>query len=439
MFKFDLQLFGGGKGEETSTSSREIPPATGNEKLLEAGLLGYNTNGLNSASGVLNSGVSKIGDTYSPNWQNVLDKYNTSLGSALGDYTQSSANNLSKYNKELATENGWYTQDINKIYDAYSSLADGNLPAAYAKNRQAALQDDLDNTVGSTVNNLGNRGVINSSVTNKALSDISQNASDTLAKQYTQDLQTQSGLIGNQSNTIANAYNTLSGANQNAYNAGNTTASGIYGNTANAAQSSFNNTGAAQTGSYSQPTQYLSWANSLSSPAQSMWQNYYNGRMGTGTTTTTKDDGGASTWGAIGQLGSAYIMACFVADTMVQTPDGDKPIYHINPGDDVFSLDDDDRICIRKVLAVRPAFCRPIVDVHFSNGAVWHTTESQRVYTCPWFEYVGKAETPAVTMAGKSEIKKTMETKKYAMVYDLIVDGRNIFFAEGVAAEGYGD
>ena len=395
MFKFDLQRFGGGKGEKSSTSSREIPLATGNEKLLETGLLGYNTNGLNSASGVLNSGVSKIGDTYSPNWQNVLDKYNTSLGSALGDYTQG----------------------INKMYDAYSSLADGNLPAAYAKNRQAALQDDLDNTVGSTVNNLGNRGVINSSVTNKALSDISQNASDALAKQYTQDLQTQSGLIGNQSNTIANAYNTLS----------------------NAAQSSFNNTGAAQTGSYSQPTQYLSWANSLSGPAQSMWQNYYNGRMGTGTTTTTKDDGGASTWGAIGQLGSAYIMACFVADTMVQTPDGDKPISHINPGDDVFSLDDDDRICIRKVLAVRPAFCRPIVDVHFSNGAVWHTTESQRVYTCPWFEYVGKAETPAVTMAGKSEIKKTMETKKYAMVYDLIVDGRNIFFAEGVAAEGYGD
>lgn len=395
MFKFDLQLFGGGKGEEHSTSSREIPFATGNEKLLETGLLGYNTNGLNSASGVLNSGVSKIGDTYSPNWQNVLDKYNTSLGSALGDYTQG----------------------INKMYDAYSSLADGNLPAAYAKNRQAALQDDLDNTVGSTVNNLGNRGVINSSVTNKALSDISQNASDTLAKQYTQDLQTQSGLIGNQSNTIANAYNTFS----------------------NAAQSSFDNTGVAQTGSYSQPTQYLSWANSLSSPAQSMWQNYYNGRMGTGTTSTTKDDGGASTWGAIGQLGSAYIMACFVADTMVQTPDGDKPISHINPGDDVFSLDDDDRICIRKVLAVRPAFCRPIVDVHFSNGAVWHTTESQRVYTCPWFEYVGKAETPAVTMAGKSEIKKTMETKKYAMVYDLIVDGRNIFFAEGVAAEGYGD
>ena len=221
------------------------------------------------------------------------------------------------------------------------------------------------------------------------MSDISQNASDTLAKQYTQDLQTQSGLIGNQLNTIANAYNTLS----------------------NAAQSSFNNTDVAQTESYLQPTQYLSWANSLSSPAQSMWQNYYNGRMGTGTTTTTKDDGGAAIWGAVGQLGSAYIMACFVADTMVQTPDGDKPISHINPGDDVFSLDDDDRICIRKVLAARPAFCSPIVDVHFSNGAVWHTTESQRVYTCPWFEYVGKAETPAVTMAGKSEIKKTMETR----------------------------
>jgi hypothetical protein len=240
MFKFDLQLFGDGGGTQTTT--RNIPAESAEEAQLKSGLMGYDTTGLNNAASVLQKAISSIGNAYTPNWSNLENNYNNTM---------------------------------NNVSNGYSSLANGELPSTYAAARQQALNSDLQSTVGSSISSLANRGILNSSVTNSALNNISQNASNTLAKNYSSDLSNYANLLNSQA---ANAANTLSG----------------------------NATG--QSSSYVPASSLFSYASQLASPAQNMWSTMYSGRMNSGGTTTTQsDDGKGGLWSGIGSLGSAYV------------------------------------------------------------------------------------------------------------------------------------
>jgi len=363
--------FKGGGG--TQTTSKNIPAQTANEASLENGLVSYDKSGLNSASGLLSQGIDAISKTYNPDWQN--------LGSA-------------------------YNQTMSDVSNGYNDLVNGNLPTGFATARQQALNSDLTGTVGNTISSLGSRGILNSSVTNNAMNNISQNASDTLAKNYSNDLSTEANLL-----------------NQKASNA-----SGILTNNATA-----------ENASYTQPTSLLNFASQLSTPAQNLYNTMYTGRMNSAGTTTTQNDGGASTWGAVGSVGSALI-ACFIGKTKVRTPRGYKQIADIKIGDAIYSLDDNDQLCIEKVLHVLSPHMRPIVEADFEDGTIIETTESQRFYTAPWFEYVGKMKKRAFTFSrDRIRLLKSSKTDKHDFVYDIVVSGRNIFFANGIAVEGYGD
>lgn len=94
-------------------------------------------------------------------------------------------------------------QQIVNAQGIVSGLQSGELPQAYIDNMTNAINSGVQNTVGNAINSLGSRGVLNSSVTNKALGDISQNVSDTMAQQYNQNIGTMSQLANQQ----------LSGAN----------------------------------------------------------------------------------------------------------------------------------------------------------------------------------------------------------------------------------
>ncbi|MGL5986693.1 MAG: Hint domain-containing protein, partial [Burkholderiales bacterium] len=135
----------------------------------------------------------------------------------------------------------------------------------------------------------------------------------------------------------------------------------------------------------------------------------------------------------------AMIM-CFVGKTLVHTPHGSKRIIDITPGDEVYSLDDNDHICIEKVQSVLPPHMADIVDATFEGDTTIGTTESQRFYTSPWFEYVERMKKPALTFNGnKASLIKAEPAGRQDLVYDIVVSGRNIFFADGIAVEGYGD
>ncbi|WP_196592415.1 hypothetical protein [Pectinatus frisingensis] len=248
---FRLAVFKGKGGSQTSTTTRNIPAQTANEATLENGLMNYNTTGLNNASNVLNKAINSADSTYNPDYSTLANNYNNSLSSALSSYS-----------------------------NGMSDVLNGKLSDSYTSNREKALNSELSSTVGSAISGLANRGILNSSVTNNALNNISQNASNALASEYSSDLAQQANLLGqNYSNQVSNTNNVLSGNES------------------------------AQSSSYTKPNSLFSYASSLATPAQNMYNTMYSGRMNSGGTTTTQsgDSGKGGFWSGVGGIGSALI------------------------------------------------------------------------------------------------------------------------------------
>ena len=385
----DARLFGrcrfkGGGGSSTTVQQRNIPAQSYNEARLENGLMNYNMTGLNNASNVLQKAVNSIDEQYTPNWNTLAQGYNGTMAD---------------------------------VANGYKNLLAGNLPSTFAAARQQALNDDLKGTVGNTISNLASRGVLDSSVTNKAMDEVTEDAANTLAKSYASDLGTYANLLNGSTSA---ALSGLTG-NQLAQGASENYTSGLF-----------------------------NYANNLASPAQSLYNTMYSGRMGTGSTssTTSQNNGNSSLWSTAGTLGSAFILACFTGDTLVTTPGGYKEIKDIQPGDEVISLTGLDDIPTEKqVIRVHGPHRARILEVTFDNGTVWHTTETQRVYCAPHFAYLededGDFPQGVTVFKGRdAEVISVKRTSRVADVYDITVEGdrgKNIFFANDVAAEGYGD
>ena len=123
------------------------------------------------------------------------------------------------------------TTAANKANATLGQLQQGVLPSAYQTNMQNAIRSTLQNTMGTQLNSLGNRGVLNSSVTTSAMNDISKNAADTVAQQYQNNIQTVGGLANRQ------MANTMNANSENA---------NIYGNLINSATQPITTAAAAQ-------------------------------------------------------------------------------------------------------------------------------------------------------------------------------------------------
>ena len=64
------------------------------------------------------------------------------------------------------------------------------------------------------------------------------------------------------------------------------------------------------------------------------------------------------------------IPACFIGNSKISTPNGEKFIKDIKIGDEVISLDAENKKIVSKVIEVRPVFENEIVKVEFSNGKI---------------------------------------------------------------------
>lgn len=178
MFKFDLQLFGGGggKGGGGSSSSSYTPSAQ------ELQLINY---------------MAKNAEQAQTGMDSLLGQFNTGVQSDTFKNLLSNSLNQIQSGQNLT-----------------SQLTQGQLPTAYTDNMTNAIKTGVNNTVGSVINSLGNRGVLNSSVTNKAMNDIEKNVSDTMAQQYSNNIGQLAGLANQQIGTATagyNPYNTLAG------------------------------------------------------------------------------------------------------------------------------------------------------------------------------------------------------------------------------------
>ena len=163
MFKFNLQLFGGGggKGGGGGSSSSSYTPSKQELQIMDymAKNAEQAQTGIDSLLGQFNTGVQS--DTFKNLLSNSLNQIQ-------------SGQNLT------------------------SQLTQGKLPTAYTDNMTNAIKTGVNNTIGAAVNSLGNRGVLNSSVTNKAMNDIEKNVSDTMAQQHSNNIGQLAGLANQQ-------------------------------------------------------------------------------------------------------------------------------------------------------------------------------------------------------------------------------------------------
>ena len=272
-FIFDLQLFGGGKGGGGSSTTVTNRQPTAAENALTEQALAYsqavspNALTLNDkAAGLL---FNSIGDT-----QQNFNKLNQNAQNQIAGATQGLSSLVNSNNKATSTANG-----------QLSSLAQGLLPFAYQKNMENSIRTALNNTMGNTINQLGQRGVINSSVTNKALDDISKNAADTVAQQYQNNINQSSGLTQQQLQNSLGA-NSANGA--------------VYQNLIGNATAPITTAAAAQEAAQ-QPALNL-WNASLGLNGATTGALAASAGQGTTTSTTTNSGGGGLFSGLLGGL-----------------------------------------------------------------------------------------------------------------------------------------
>jgi hypothetical protein len=335
----------------------------------------------------LQTGLFNYGTTGLNNATNYQNQANSALGKVI---------NLD-WNKAF----GGYTDTMNGVNSGYGNLLSGNLPTAYSDARKATLTNDLTGTFGNAINNLASRGIINSSSQDTAFDSIGKKAADSLNASYSTDMNNYANILGNTANNAANQLNTSAQAQQN---------------------------------SYYTPNQLFNYANNSLGAGQNLFNTLYNGRMGTGGSTTTQSGGGNSgAWSALGSIGSAAIM-CFVAGTKIATPDGYKNIEDIKIGDKVYSLNGS----VESVIELQEPFISPndymliktkTAQIRPTSTQPFMTTEG---YLLP-HQLQGKK---LVGIDKTEEVISVQGGQPKELVYDFKCTGANVYFADGFAVKG---
>lgn len=476
MLLFDLQLFGK-KGTKITTTPAQVPQMSDEEK----GLLGEQLKWAQTTQPVAqnllnmaNQALSSQQVTPNPNWQTLYDRAqnqtaannqlvqglipqvnaNTDANAAannrfsglLGNAIQS----MTQGNKELASEYNTAMQNNNT---AMQGLLNGVLPSSYAENRQKALQADLTNTVGNTLSGLASRGIINSSQADSAFNDISRNASNTLATQYGNDMQTAAGLAGQ-------AYNSqLAGINGKAGLLGDMFRNQLsgYGQQADLANTNFNNrqqgistlsqlanqsqqmatdpiktAATAQEAATNTPMKYLAMATGQNAPTQGLLSQLSQQRYSVASPaqTVVRQGSGGFFGGLMSGLGSYF--ACFTAGTEISTPEGAVAIEQMAFGDQVVSLG-----IVNEVTELHDMGEADIYELNTSSFAV-KTTQTE-VFMTPDgnkpLSELSEGES-VMTVNGFESITAIIATGKKEKVYELELTGDNMFYANGILAEG---
>ena len=350
-------------------------------------------------------------------------------------------------------------------------MAQGNLPSDYQQNMEKSISSALNNTMGKTISNLGNRGILNSSVTSSALNDIEKTAADSVAQQYQNNINQVENLTGKQANTaqqqMNNTFNTagqlgnliqqqhsLQGdalsqqaqaAQQQYQNNINTNSqnSGLFSNAINSATTPVTTASASQ--------------EAAQTPASNLWNmslglngatnNALVAAAGKGTTTSTQTSAtsggggflsglfGGAMAGLGGGLGSSLFSHCFPAGTKVRMADGtEKGIEYMQPGDMVQS----DGGKGEKVVKVMEPHYNDVYAVICEKGHT-NTTLTQPLMK-PDGSYIDMADLKIGTELKNVGKVQSIVYSGERRVYDMQVDGENNYVVDGgFVAQGGSD
>lgn len=487
MLKFDLQLFGGGgKKSKVVSTSAKVPEASSEEKKILANEMGWLSNALgvsnnlmNLANGQINnnqvapdynsllqsalSGTQQAGQTVSgliPQVQNGVTGANNAnngyiggIGNAMQTYQEGNKYLDSDYQKAMANNEG-----------VMSGLLSGQLPSAYAQNRQKALQSDLDATMGSTLSSLADRGIINSSVANQSMNDISKNAANALAANYTSDMGTAANLANSAYNNQLNGLNgragllsglysgELSGIGQQAGLTGNNISNilngasaqgSLAGQQANLANQPIDTAAAAQSNAASTPLNYFNAAIGLQNPNLSLYDSMSGHRYAVATPGQTYVKQGSGGWfgnllGTAANSAAAYY-ACFPAGTLVSTGYEDVPIEKMREGDTVV-IQGGHMAHVKKVHDMGEQDTYNVETFPSIDGTVRKvTTTATEVFLTPEGRKplaALKAGMRVWTVDGYRKLAHVVKNRVKSRVYDLeLDDDRALFIADGFAVE----
>lgn len=486
MLKFNLQLFGGGKKSKVVSTSAKVPEASSEEKRVLSNEMDWLTNAMGVSKNLMNlangqiqnsqvtpdynsllqaalSGTQQAGQTVSgllPQVQRGVTGANDAnngyiggIGNAMETYREGNKYLDSDYQKAMANN-----------ADTMSGLLSGQLPSAYAQNRQKALQSDLDSTMGSTLSSLADRGIINSSVANQSMNDISKNAANALANSYSSDMAQAAGLANSAYNNQLNGLNgragllsglysgQLSGIGQQAGLTGNNISnilngasaqSSLAGQQANLANQPIDTAAAAQSNAASTPLNYFNAAVGLQSPNLSLYDSMSGHRYAVATPGQTYVKQGSGGWfgnllGTAANSAAAYY-ACFPAGTMVATGHGDVPIEKMEAGDTVV-IQGGHMAHVKKVhdmgeqvtysVETAPSIDGTVRKVTTTDTEVFLTPEGRKPLSAL------KAGMKVWTVDGYRKLAHVVKNRVKSRVYDLeLDDDRALFIADGFAVE----
>lgn len=472
-FLFDLQLFGGKGG--TSTTVEAYKPSDEERRMYNqqanyAEAVSPNALELNNiAMDLLQDSLGTVQVDYNTMNQNAQNQIASAMGNmaALADSNNKSLdaanNSLTNIRNQTGTLagntsaaygrlSGNYIDAANKANETLGQLAQGYVPSAYQQNMENSIASALTNTMGKTINNLGNRGVLNSSVTNEALNDIERNAADTVAQQYQQNINQAAGLTQQQYGNTTDMTNSLGdiigkqySVNDNALTQqgqltqqmfdntqnNNSQNSGIYSNLINSATAPIEAAAMAQESAIS-PARDL-WSASLGlNGAGNQVLGAISGKWGTRTTQqTVPNNGGMGFLSGLINAG-ATLYACFTAGTQVTMADGKKKeIQEIKEGDRVRTLTGS-----AKVVKVMEPKYNDVVRVICEN-AVTTTTDTQPLMGEDG-NYILVSDLKLGTKLKDAGRVLGLLCSGRQTVYDFETDGDNQYIADGFIAMGGG-
>ena len=139
----------------------------------------------------------------------------------------------------------------------------------------------------------------------------------------------------------------------------------------------------------------------------------------------------------------AHPKSCFAGDSEVAVPGGVKRIMDLEVGDEVITLDAAGKEIVGIVTEVMTPREEEIVEVSFSNGALWRTTASQTLYLGHEKNIMvkdAKGTTALLRYGGTVTVTDVRFTGTSETVYDVLVgeeEDEDVIFVAGVAAEGY--
>lgn len=486
MLKFNLQIFGGGKKSKVVSTSAKVPAASSEEKRVLSNEMDWLTNAMGVSKNLMNlangqiqnsqvtpdynsllqaalSGTQQAGQTVSgllPQVQSGVTGANDAnngyiggIGNAMQTYQEGNKYLDSDYQKAMANN-----------ADTMSGILSGQLPSAYAENRQKALQSDLDSTMGSTLSSLADRGIINSSVANQSMNDISKNAANALAGSYSSDMAQAASLANSAYNNQLNGLNgragllsglysgQLSGIGQQAGLTGNNISnilngasaqSSLAGQQANLANQPIDTAAAAQSNAASTPLNYFNAAVGLQSPNLSLYDSMSGHRYAVATPGQTYVKQGSGGWfgnllGTAANSAAAYY-ACFPAGTMVATGHGDVPIEKMEEGDTVV-IQGGYMAHVKKVHDMGEQVTYNVETAPSIDGTVRKvTTTATEVFLTPEGRKplsALKAGMKVWTVDSFRRLAHVLKNKAPQRVYELeLDDDRALFCANGFAVE----